>query len=282
MRKTIAFICLAFLPALLFAQKGNVKVAGKIYYVTSHLYDTIAGAVFTENSLLVFGEGESLFRSYDYLLGYEATKKKTAAGQSSFGGMVMTKGTSAKYYTNTNTKELTRVQTNGVVSVSFAAQQYVMPEKIEKIDWKITKETKKIGGYICQKATGVCKGRAYTAWFAADIPYSFGPWKLNGLPGLIMEAEDSRKQVLFTFSKIEFPVDGVEYVEPVANAVITTEKEFERMREGPVNSSAAAHPGITVTATGKDAQGKPLVAKGVTLMNNPMDMVSRLPRLFMQ
>lgn len=61
-----------------------------------------------------------------------------------------------------------------------------------KIDWKLHNETKKIGNYNAQKATTTFRGRNYTAWFAPDIPTPFGPWKLTGLSGLILEAnEDS-------------------------------------------------------------------------------------------
>lgn len=64
-------------------------------------------------------------------------------------------------------------------------------EDKRKIDWKILKEKKQILSYSVQKATTVFGGRKWNAWFTQDIPFSDGPYKFSGLPGLILQICDS-------------------------------------------------------------------------------------------
>lgn len=73
-----------------------------------------------------------------------------------------------------------------------------------EIDWKIGNNKKKIKGLECRKATGHFRGRTYTAWFAEMIPVPYGPWKLFGLPGLIVAAYDKEK--IFNIEIITAPV----------------------------------------------------------------------------
>ena len=61
------------------------------------------------------------------------------------------------------------------------------------IAWKIKDEYKNVSGFKCRKATGSFRGRDYTAWFAPEIPVPYGPWKLFGLPGLIVAAYDKKR-----------------------------------------------------------------------------------------
>ena len=48
----------------------------------------------------------------------------------------------------------------------------------------------KIGTYNTQKATTEFGGRKWNAWFTTDLPFQDGPYKFNGLPGLIVKIED--------------------------------------------------------------------------------------------
>ena len=69
-------------------------------------------------------------------------------------------------------------------------EQYVVEEPIENIDWTIVGDSvKKVLGYDCIMATADYHGRKWTAWFTPEIPLQAGPWKLAGLPGLILEAD---------------------------------------------------------------------------------------------
>ena len=68
--------------------------------------------------------------------------------------------------------------------------RFILGEKKPIINWKITKESQKILGYTTYKATTTFRGRDYIAWFSPEFPYNYGPWKLGGLPGLILKVEN--------------------------------------------------------------------------------------------
>lgn len=74
---------------------------------------------------------------------------------------------------------------------------YQYTEAKPKFQWEISDEKKIILGHECRKASTRYKGRDYTAWYAVDIPLNEGPYKFYGLPGLIMEIEDSKKEFHF-------------------------------------------------------------------------------------
>lgn len=77
----------------------------------------------------------------------------------------------------------------------------VYEEPISSIQWSMENEADTILGYPCKKATAQVLGRNWTVWFTYEIPSSSGPWKLQGLPGLILKAVDAEN--LFEFSATE-------------------------------------------------------------------------------
>jgi len=83
-------------------------------------------------------------------------------------------------------------------------KSYYTHEEIPNLNWKFTDKTKKIGEFLCNNAVAEFRGRVYSAWFTTKIPTSFGPWKLHGLPGLIVKVTDSNNEVEFLLKKIIF------------------------------------------------------------------------------
>lgn len=77
-------------------------------------------------------------------------------------------------------------------------------EPLTEIKWDVTDSTKIVLDYECFKATADYHGRKWTVWFSPEIPVSDGPWKLHGLPGLILEAVCEGGQYYFT-------ADGIQY-----------------------------------------------------------------------
>lgn len=89
--------------------------------------------------------------------------------------------------------------TEGLVDYYHYDEERMLPT------WEIVQDKKEIAGYICQKASTNYLGREWIVYFTPEIPINQGPWKLWGLPGLIVEARD--KDNLFSFE-----LDGFEVV----------------------------------------------------------------------
>ena len=75
-------------------------------------------------------------------------------------------------------------------------RDWIFPHEFEgseptpEIAWTLTDDTLTIGGYYCQTATCKFRGVAWTVCYTEEIPSSAGPWRLRGLSGLIVKAEN--------------------------------------------------------------------------------------------
>lgn len=105
---------------------------------------------------------------------------------------------------------------------------YTYEEPKAELNWKMEMRDTTILGYKCQAATAELRGRTWHVWYAEDIPISDGPWKLWGLPGLIMKAEES--EGIYSFSCIGIE-NGNE--EPISinkkNVIKSTPKEIQKL-----------------------------------------------------
>lgn len=77
-------------------------------------------------------------------------------------------------------------------------------DKIDGLfEWKLLEGDSIVCKYPCHKAVTTFRGRTWTVWYTLDLPYSDGPWKFCGLPGLVLHAYDSDGYFRFNCIGIE-------------------------------------------------------------------------------
>src|SRR5690606_38747581 len=98
-------------------------------------------------------------------------------------------------------------------------------------------------------------GRCWVAWFVPDIPIADGPYKFCGLPGLILNMEDTTGSWRFAFVGIEH-VDRnavVTYDRQTPPSLIDKERFFKEKRKYLTNRTVCEEgSGVIVMANEKD------------------------------
>ncbi|MFS0488848.1 GLPGLI family protein [Leadbetterella byssophila] len=69
--------------------------------------------------------------------------------------------------------------------------------------WIILPQKEKFLNLSIQKAEIAFGGRQWEAWFTQDIPLNAGPYKFNGLPGLIVKIKSLDNEHIFELSEIK-------------------------------------------------------------------------------
>ena len=141
---------------------------------------------------LEVGEKVSYFYSATYRAYEEELRKSVDANNIAIPTSTSARGSiSMDFYRNYPTGKSTYLD-------KVIREKFRITEPLEQPQWDIIADsTKQILNYDCQMARCTFKGRTWTAWFTADIPLDNGPWKLCGLPGLILRAYDSKQQYIF-------------------------------------------------------------------------------------
>jgi GLPGLI family protein len=227
----LIFTCLFLLTITSVAQKADIAI-GKATYELIHIRDTAnRDKPYKETMALILGRNASAYRSItkqqqeEMMANQISNQVKSAADPNHLNLTITGAGavTSEEYYQYGNDKKLYTEEK----IINF----YLVEEPLPVINWKILKDTLSFGALHCQKATGHFKGRDYEAWFCTDLPFHNGPWKLNGLPGLILEASDTKKEVIFKFNGFEDISKNNQIILPPADDIKTTPKDLARLKE---------------------------------------------------
>ena len=118
--------------------------------------------------------------------------------------------------------------------IEHLVDYYYYDEKRFLPAWTFGAGEKTIAGYACKEAQAIYLGRKWTVYFAPEIPLNKGPWKLWGLPGLIIYAIDSEQLFQFELQgfetlKYETPVSIENKTQYGRLYKKTTKKDYQKM-----------------------------------------------------
>jgi GLPGLI family protein len=206
---------------------------------------------FEKTFILNFNNFESVYQEEEKL----DTPKSGSNGmniQVSFSG-----GIKSKLYKNFKTKTYTTDR-------DIFGKEFLITDSLQKNNWEMINEQKKIGNYNCYKAQikipvteeelkkyeeqkkkqeegktsfftiSEPKEQIIEAWYTLDIPVSNGPEEYWGLPGLILELHDGN--TTFLCSKIILnPEEKIEIKAPKEGKKVN-QKEFDKIQKKKLES----------------------------------------------
>lgn len=184
-----------------------------VTYNYEYIVDTLEMKRYHEPMILEIGNNVNRFYSYNSDLrdsiNYNNLKKRNKKGVADG---VPSIPWFAKNQSTTYLDIHTYHQKERLISTKFHSTDYQYKEPIYQLDWNILPEKDTVLGYLCHKAETEFRGHKWIVWFASEIPYNYGPWKLGGLPGLILKAQDSDKLFIWTAIGIEQPKNCSIYI----------------------------------------------------------------------
>lgn len=182
MKITLFFLCLL---ASLYIKAGNTDSLDVCKYIFTYDYITYtedaAGTPVVDSCQwgVMVGENYTKCSEYNNIM-YDEVHNRDYSMQ-------------AFHCRKLNTPTIIIDRKNGTMTIldRIVPQMYIIKDKIPSIKWKMTEsDTININGYSCKKASCTYAGRKWDVWYTEQIPVPAGPWKLCGLPGMILKAED--------------------------------------------------------------------------------------------
>ena len=190
-----------FCPMIVSSQVGYITYNNSTYdFHNSYISPS-------HKSILSFNEKESLETAFKYGFEEDNGNRSLSDGNAVALSSSMYDEKGRQIYKNFETKQ---VVMRNKKALGFDA--YIVNDYWRDVDWKIDDDFKNILGYKVRKAIGIYRGRAYTVWYAPELSYPYGPWKLSGLPGVILEYSDGHHNH-GTATEICYPCDLIQTIE---------------------------------------------------------------------
>ena len=223
----IKIVCCLLLFAL--SAMGQKQKAMRITYKVVYTYSTDLAPRHDVSYLDVQDDGVSCFYSHYFVKSQEIQDSINRRGSVSDD---MVSKAIAPYDGGQPNFVYKHIPAEGKLTfATYHVDWFKYSEPIPALQWKIEGKDSVIAGYHCQAATTSLRGRRWRAWFTLDIPVSDGPWKLCGLPGLILRATD--EQGYFDFDCTGVASIEIPPIELAKNSYVscTPEEAFKMEQE---------------------------------------------------
>ena len=202
MKKILLLTCLCFTSIVTSAQKADIEVS----YI-AHTPNFRDGKTDLTNQYILLANG-STSKFFSPMTEYIDSLNSTPEGKAKY--QEMTKNA----YLGGKLDQLPRKDGSYYILKSLdeniiryydnaGLDKFFYEETPEEWHWEIGDATKNILGYECVEATTNFHGRKWTVWFTPEIPVHNGPWKFDGLPGLILEAIADGNQYQFVTTGVQ-------------------------------------------------------------------------------
>lgn len=215
-----------FLTVFIFHTSFSQDIQGRVTYSFIVDYKNMPNQAEKDSCVLFFKGQQAVYIEKPQILKPITETKTTAVEEANFKVSTRSIEYSTHYYKSLDKGKIYE-------EVYDEKNPYYLDDPMPDFGWAITNEVKNIGGYDCAKAISKnFRGRVYEAWFTYFIPSSHGPWKLGGLPGLILEAYDQKGEIKFLFTSLQVPnQDKVSYAVPQGVTFISWDEHRKNVQK---------------------------------------------------
>lgn len=187
------FINLTFLFILFSFQLSaqSTKADMEVVYRMKFISDSTKTQypVYVDNLILLFNKESSIYYSQDAKGYYEFLNKGLSTmkdGKISLGTIPAPPKVKGTVY-----------KVGDIITANLPVGKYIYSFEEPKLQWTLLDETKEIKGIKCRLAkTTVDTGDTFFAWYTTEeYPFSEGPFRFKGLPGLILSIYNKNKTI---------------------------------------------------------------------------------------
>jgi len=212
------------------AQAGKADSAGIriTYLATYRLYE--GGESMTDTCILDIGKYSSHFYSKKFIRREELTDSLNAIGASAFGlhDEWVKAGVSGPCLVYEVFKHYPGKGLLTYCERIFGPYHY--QEDMPQLDWQLEDGDTVIVDYPCDKASTTFRQRHWTVYYTSECALDEGPWKLCGLPGLILYAEEDGGNFSFSCIGIESASKQTVAYRHIAISTKCTPQKMQRLK----------------------------------------------------